>query len=138
MAAVEYDISSGIAHATQPVSTAKPLPTALYNEAGDRLGETGSPVAVSQAFAPAVANQSVAYTGTAGTSAAVNASANYVIVTLTTDGYIAIGSAPTATTGDMFLPAFVPSPPLRVTGSTSKVSAIRDSVSGTMKIAEFS
>ena len=99
--------------------------------------DSDNPLAVSQAFTP-VANQSVAYTGTAGTSAAVNAAATMVIVTLTTDGYIAIGSAPTATTGDMFLPAYVPSPPLRVTGGTSKVSAIRDAVSGTMKIAELS
>ena len=84
------------------------------------------------------ANQSVAYTGTAGTSAAVNAATTQVIVTLTTDGYIATGSAPTATTGDMFLPAYVPSPPIAVTGGTTKVSAIRDANSGTMKIAEFS
>ena len=85
-----------------------------------------------------VANQSIAYTDTHGVSSAVNASTTEVIVTLTTDGYIAIGAAPVATTGSMFLPAYVPSPPLKVTGGTSKVSAIRDASSGTMKIAEFS
>lgn len=97
----------------------------------------GESISVSQAGLDIVANQSIAYTGTAGTSAAVNAATTYVIVTLTTDGYIAVGSAPTATTGDMYLPAFVPSPPIRVTGSTSKISAIREAVSGTMKIAEL-
>lgn len=115
-----------------PVSEANPLPVAISQ------ATVGTTNAVVESARTIVANQSIAYTGTAGTSAAVNSNSTEVIVTLTTDGYIAIGANPTATTGDMFLPAYVPSPPLKVTGATSKISAIRDTASGTMKIAEFS
>lgn len=112
-----------------PTDNSHPVPVTLAS------GVTNSVVESPRTI---VANQSISYTGTAGTSAVVNASTTEVIVTLTTDGYVAVGSAPTATSGDMFLPAYVPSPPLAVTGGTSKISAIRDAASGTMKIAEFS
>ena len=117
-----------------PVSATNPMPVKIDQTTP---GTTNAVVSATKPYTN-TANQSTAYTGTAGTSAAVNAATTQVIVILTTDGYIAFGSAPTATTSDMFLPAYVPSPPMAVTGGTTKVSAIRDANSGTMKIAEYS
>lgn len=119
MSAIEYDVSSGNNHVTQPVSRDYPLP-------------------IAESAVTIVTNQSVSYTGTAGTSAAVNASTAEVTVMLTTDGYIAVGSNPTATTSDHFLRAYERSRPIKVTGGSTKISAIRDTNSGTMKVAEYS
>lgn len=84
-----------------------------------------------------VANQVVAYTGTAAQSAAVNALTTSVIVTLTTDGAIKLSSNPTAVATDYRLAAYQPSPPLKVTPGTTKISIIRLAVSGDAWIAEF-
>ena len=48
--------------------------------------------------APAVATQKIAFTGTAGVSAAFNNRTKFVRIYLDTAGYILFGTAPTATT----------------------------------------
>lgn len=86
-----------------------------------------------------ITNQNVPYTGTAASSGVISAVTTQVVVTLTTNGYIAIGLNPTATTFSLFLPAYVPSLPLTVVGGVSKISAIRaDYKDGDMLIAEYS
>lgn len=83
------------------------------------------------------ATQTKAYTGTAGTiDNAISAGITVVRVWLTTAGYIAIGSAPTATTGDIPMPANVPE--YFVVPQGSKVSAIQASSGGTLSVTEMS
>lgn len=78
----------------------------------------------------------VAYTGTAGTTAAVSANAVAVRVISTTDCFIEIGTSPTAVadTG-MYLAALVPEyfscPP------SAKVSAIQVASGGTIYVTPF-
>ena len=93
---------------------------------------------ISSASYTNIANQNISYTGTATSSAPVSANTTQVVVTLTSNGYIAIGSNPTATTSGLYLAAYVPSLPLTVTGGVSKVSAVRaDYMNGDMLIAEY-
>ena len=64
---------------------------------------TGTPV---QAF-PIGTTQTVAYTGTAGvTTNAIGTS--FVRIVCTTDAFVATGTAPTATTAGMYVPAKCP------------------------------
>lgn len=78
----------------------------------------------------------VAYTGTAGTTAALSDQTQVVRVVATTDCFIEIGASPTAVadTG-MYLPALVPEyfscPP------SGKVSAIQVSSGGTIYVTPF-
>jgi len=80
------------------------------------------------------ATQSVAYTGTAGSVTGWPAGPQGVLVWSTTDAYILVGEAATATVSSTPLPAntpvpfFVPS----VTGAVWRVSAIQISAGGTM------
>jgi hypothetical protein len=68
--------------------------------ARDRLGN------VVQSFSPGT-TQSFAYTGTAGvTTNAVGSS--FVLITCTSKAFVAFGTAPTATTADMYVPADFP------------------------------
>ena len=83
------------------------------------------------------ASLTVAYTGTAGTTAAVSANASVVRVIATTDCFIEIttaGTAAVANTG-LYLPALTPEyffcPP------SAKVSAIQVSSGGTLYVTPF-
>lgn len=79
----------------------------------------------------------VAYTGTAGTTAAVHANANVVRVVATTDCFIEItaaGTAAVANTG-MYLAAFVPE--YFSCPSLAKVSAIQVSAAGSIYVTPF-
>lgn len=81
-------------------------------------------------------HQSVAYTGTAGTiTTAITAGVRKVRVIVTSAAYIKIGSSPTATTSDVYMPAdgaeyFTISP-------GEKVSAIQVSSGGTLHVTEI-
>lgn len=80
-------------------------------------------------------HQKVAYTGTAGTIAnATGAQVRRIRVVLTSAGYIAIGSNPTATNNDVYMAANVPEyfdvPP------SIKVSAVQDTAGGTLHVTE--
>ena len=81
--------------------------------------------------------KSVAYTGTAGATGAFNPGAQGVLVTSTTDCYVAIiqkGDLDSlATSADLFLPAFIPIPlQIPLTTNPYKVSAIQVSSGGTI------
>lgn len=83
------------------------------------------------------ATQVVAYTGTAGTITNATAAGIQVIrVVLTTAGHIAIGTSPTATTSDIYMPANVPE--YFVVPATVKVSAIQVSSGGNLHVTEMS
>lgn len=79
--------------------------------------------------------QKVAYTGTAGTIA--NAvSSNVVRVVCTTDAFIAVGAAPTATTAGM--PVFANTPiTLGVIDGVDKVSAIQSASGGDLYVTNM-
>ena len=80
--------------------------------------------------------QSVAYTGTAGViTNAIGANINVVRIVTTTDAFIAFGSAPTATTADVYIPQntieyFTINP-------GEKVSAVQLSSGGTLYVTEM-
>ena len=79
--------------------------------------------------------QALSYTGTAGVSNAVAASANFVRLVSTTDCFIEIsrnGTAAVANTG-AFLPAYLPE--YFECPSSGKVSAIQASAAGTLYIS---
>lgn len=80
------------------------------------------------------ATQSVAYTGTAGSTTGWNAGPQGVLVWSTTDAYIRVGEGVTATTSDTPLPAYTPVP-ITVpngTGGVWRVSAVQISAGGTV------
>lgn len=80
------------------------------------------------------ATQSVAYTGTAGSTTGWNAGPQGVLVWSTTDAYICVGEGATATTADTPLPANTPVP-IAVpngTGAVWRVSALQLSAGGTV------
>ena len=80
------------------------------------------------------ATQSVAYTGTAGSTTGWNAGPQGVLVWSTTDAYIRVGEGATATSADTPLPANTPVP-IAVpngTGAVWRVSALQLSAGGTV------
>lgn len=80
------------------------------------------------------ATQSVAYTGTAGSTTGWNAGPQGVLVWSTTDMYVRVGEGVTATSADTPIPAFTPVP-ITVPPSVSgiwRVSAIQVSAPGTL------
>lgn len=88
---------------------------------------------------PQFAAQSVAYTGTAGSVTGWNAGPQGVLVWCTTDAYIRVGEAVTATTADVPIPAGTPVPIYvpqsgggGATGASWRVSAIQVSAGGTL------
>lgn len=82
------------------------------------------------------ATQTKAYTGTAGTiDNAIGEGINVIRVWLSTAGYIAIGSSPTATTSDIPMPANTPE--YFIVPPGSKVSAIQASSGGTLHVTEM-
>lgn len=83
------------------------------------------------------ATQVVAYTGTAGTIANPIGSGIQVIrVVATSAGYISIGTSPTATTSDIYMPANVPE--YFYVPAGVKVSAIQASAGGNLHVTEMS
>jgi len=80
-------------------------------------------------------HRSVAYTGTAGTVAAVGAGVQKVRVVVTSGAYIKIGSAVTATTSDPYLPA--DSIEYFTVNPGEVVSAIQVSSAGTLHVTEI-
>lgn len=84
--------------------------------------------------------QSVAYTGTAGTTATFPPGPQGVLVWCTTDAYIRVGEGVTATTADTPIPAGtpipfnVPNPSTGVTGTGGPwvVSAVQVATGGTL------
>jgi hypothetical protein len=83
------------------------------------------------------ATQSKAYTGTAGViDNPIGSGVTIVRVWLTTAGFIAIGSSPTATTSDIPMPANTPE--YFVVPPGSKVSAIQSASGGTLYVTEMS
>lgn len=80
------------------------------------------------------ATQSVAYTGTAGSTTGWNAGPQGVLVWSTTDAYVRVGEGVTATSADTPIPAYTPVPitvPPTVSGIW-RVSAIQISGGGTV------
>lgn len=80
--------------------------------------------------------KSVAYTGTAGTIAAVGAKTTKVRVWCSTDAFVKIGDAPTATTSDMPMAAGIPEYFDITPGQ--KVSYIQSATGGTGYATEMS
>ena len=80
------------------------------------------------------AAQSVAYTGTAGSTTGWASAPRGVLVWSTTDAYIAVGESVTATTSDCPIPSYTPvlfRVP-RGSGASWRVSAIQVSAGGTV------
>ena len=81
--------------------------------------------------------QNVAYTGTAGTIAnGIGLGVYKVRLMVTTDAFVKIDSSPTATTADMYMPAF--SVEYFSCRPGQKVSAIQVSSGGTLYVTEIS
>jgi hypothetical protein len=81
-------------------------------------------------------HQSVAYTGTAGTiTNAVGVGVNKVRVVVTSAAYVLIGTAPTATTAAVYMPA--DSPEYFTISPGEKVSAIQVSGGGTLHVTQI-
>jgi hypothetical protein len=82
------------------------------------------------------ASVTVAYTGTAGTTAAINKEATSIRVMSTTDCFIEIGTAPTAVANTgLYLPALVPE--YFTCPANCKVSAIQVSAGGSLYVTPF-
>lgn len=99
------------------------------------MGASSSPTLPGDAQALRPFNtQSVAYTGTA---AAISnpVGSSVVRIMCTTAAFIAIGTDPTANSGDMPVPAN--SPEYFRIQPGEKVSALRESVSGTLYVTEM-
>lgn len=80
--------------------------------------------------------QNVAYTGTAGTiTNAVGLGTMRVRLLSTTDCYIQINKAPTATTSDVYLPGL--SAEYVIVNPGEKVSALQVSAGGTLNVTEI-
>jgi len=80
------------------------------------------------------ATQSVAYSGTAGSTSGWNAGPQGVLVWSTTDMYVRVGENVTATTADTPIPAYTPVP-ITVPPSVSglwRVSALQIGSAGTL------
>jgi hypothetical protein len=76
--------------------------------------------------------RSVAFTGTAGSTATWNAGPEGVLIWSTTDCYVRVGEGVTATSADTPLPAYTPIPfsVPQGTGAPWRVSAIQISAGG--------
>jgi len=82
-------------------------------------------------------SKTVAYTGTAGTTAALTSEATSLRIMSTTDCFIEVGTNPTAVANTgMYLPAFVPEY-VHVKEGAMKVSAIRVSADGNLYVTPF-
>ena len=82
-------------------------------------------------------HQSVAYTGTAGTVANAFGSGTWAVrVVATTAAFVKIGSSPTATSGDVYLPA--DKPEIFIVNPGETASAIKVASGGTLHVTELS
>lgn len=82
------------------------------------------------------ASVTVAYTGVAGTTAAINKNATSIRVMSTTDCFIEIGTAPTAVANTgLYLPALVPE--YFTCPANVKVSAIQVAAGGNLYVTPF-
>lgn len=91
---------------------------------------------MTEPFKP-VRTQIVAYTGTAGTIGNfTGAGINVVRITVTSIAHIAFGTAPTATTNDIYMPANVPE--YFIVSPGSKVSAVQVAAGGNLHVTECS
>lgn len=107
----------------------------VTGSAAPRVG-SGQSDQVFQAIFPGT-SQNVAYTGTAGVvTNAFGAGTSIVRVVLTTAGFVAFGTGPTATTSDMYMAAGVPEYFGVKKGGSYKVSAVQLSSGGTMYVTE--
>jgi|APGre2960657404_1045060.scaffolds.fasta_scaffold73101_3 hypothetical protein len=99
--------------------------------ATDRLSVVRDPIATT--------GYSVSYTGTAGVTTAYNPGASTVMVWCTTDAYIKVGEAVTATTADTPVPAYTPMwfPVPAGSGAPFRVSAIQISAGGIVYTKPF-
>ena len=80
--------------------------------------------------------QKVAYTGTAGTiSNAVGSQTRKIRLLVTTDAYVTIGKAPSATTNDTYVTGLVPEYFTITPGE--KVSAMQVASGGTLFVTEI-
>ena len=84
---------------------------------------------------PGTSQAAVAYTGTAGNSAAIGSQTHKVRVVVTSDAFVAIGSGATATTSSMFVPANRPEYFLCRPGE--RVSAVQVSAGGNLYVTEL-
>ena len=83
-----------------------------------------------------VSNENVAFTGTAGTSAAFASGIHVIRIVATQACYYAIGSAPTATTSDTYLPANEVE--YLIVNPGQKVSFVQVSSGGTASVSQMS
>jgi hypothetical protein len=83
-----------------------------------------------------VSNENVAYTGTAGTSAAFASGIHHIRIAATTACYYKLAAAPTATSSDTYLPANVIEI-IRVNPG-QKISFIQVSSGGTASVSQMS
>jgi len=99
--------------------------------ATDRLSVVRDPIATT--------GYSVSYTGTAGVTTAYNPGASTVMVWCTTDAYIKVGEAVTATTADTPVPSYTPMwfPVPAGSGAPFRVSAIQISAGGIVYTKPF-
>ena len=85
------------------------------------------------------AEQVVAVGAASAQSAAVGANTNRVVLVSTTACWVAFGSNPTAVaaaTGNVYVPANIPMPPISVTSGTTKIAVIQASAGGSLSIIE--
>jgi hypothetical protein len=83
--------------------------------------------------------QTIDITASSGQSAVVSSTTKRIILTSTVDCWVALGSSPTATLAtdtSIFLSAGIPSYPLAVTPSITKVAAIAVTSVGKLSILE--
>jgi len=81
-------------------------------------------------------HQSAAYTGTAGTITNAFGSGTYKVrVVVTSAAYVKVGSSPTATTADVYVPADAVEYFTAYPGE--KVSAVQVSAGGTLHVTEI-
>lgn len=80
--------------------------------------------------------QKASYTGTAAAiSTAISNNVHVVRVVATTACYIAVGSSPTATTSDMYLPAAIPE--YLTIHPGQKISAVQVAAGGDLYVTEM-
>lgn len=88
---------------------------------------------VSPASSATYPTQSVSYSGTAGSTSGWSSGPAAVLVTVTTDAYVAVGAGVTATTANTFVPAYTPIPfQVPNVAGPWRVSAIQLSAAGTV------
>lgn len=84
---------------------------------------------------PTESSQTVAYTGTAGTSSAIGDQTEEVRLVASTDCFVTVNSVTATTANGFFLPADTPEYVHVTRGST--ISAIQDAAGGNLYITEM-